>query len=323
MTPVPPSPAGRTAAPETWSLLARRQLRTVQPTVAVSLHDVAPATWPACRRVLAAIAAVAPLRVALLIVPHYRGVDAATDAAFLRALDARLAQGDEPVLHGWLHVDDVPARSPLAFARRRFYTAAEGEFAALDRQETLRRIHAGVQWFAKRGWPLRGFVPPAWLMSRAARAALADTPLHYAALRSEVLLLTAGRRLAGPSLCWSTRAAWRRALSVPLNAVLARRHATVPLLRIALHPHDADHPQVLASWQRALATALATRSARTEGEVADDWIAAIPDQLPFDGSADGPLDGPVTLPPAAGSAPLGSGPSTAASVASALADTRR
>jgi predicted deacetylase len=263
---------------------ARASLRSAQgsalaPTLAVSLHDVAPATWPACQRVLAAIDAVAVraavrVPVALLVVPRFRGVDSARDAQFIGAVEARLAQGDEAVLHGWTHVDDQPLRRPFDLLRRRVYTAGEGEFAALDRMEALRRVHAGVGWFAARGWPLRGFVAPAWLMSRGARAALADTPLAYAGTRRELLLLAAGDRLFAPSMCWSTRSAWRRALSSPVNALLAGLNVRRPLLRLALHPHDADHPRVLRSWQAALLAALASRRACTEGEVADRWIGS-------------------------------------------------
>lgn len=245
------------------------------PTLAVSLHDVAPATWPACERVLRAIDAVAPVRVALLVVPRYRGIDSARDRGFLRAIERRIARGDEVVLHGWTHVDDMPLQRPLDLLRRRVYTAGEGEFAALDRMETLRRVQAGVQWFGARGWPLRGFVAPAWLMSRAAREALVDTPLQYAATRRRLLLLAAGTAIAAPSFCWSTRSRTRRALSRVWNALLGAVHAQAPLLRLALHPNDADHADVLASWQAALLHALHTRRARTEGEVADDWIAAV------------------------------------------------
>ncbi len=267
------------ARPETWNLVdagARGTSAAPAPTLAVSLHDVAPATWCACERVLAAVAAVAPIPVALLVVPRYRGVDSAYDRRFLRAIAARLARGDEAVLHGWTHVDDAPVQRPFDLLSRRVYTAGEGEFAALDRLEALRRLHAGIGWFAARGWPLRGFVAPAWLMSSAARAALVDTPLQYAATRRELLLLAAGQTLYAPSLCWSTRSRWRRAASTPWNALLALINARRPLLRLALHPGDADHPEVMRSWQSELHAALQLRVARTEGDVADDWIAHLP-----------------------------------------------
>lgn len=258
----PAAVAGRTPCADASDLGPR--------TLSVSLHDVAPATWCACERVLVALqeAAGARLPVALLVVPFYRGVDSALDRDFLRAIEARAATGDELVLHGYTHVDESPRpRAPIEVLRRRAYTAGEGEFSDLDREEALRRLHAGLDWFRARGWPVAGFVAPAWLMSDAARAALLETPLAYAAMRTELLLLARGIRLLAPSLVYSTRAAWRRALSPPVNHVLAARHAHRQHLRLALHPHDADHALVLRSWRQLLRRACADRRPCTEGEL--------------------------------------------------------
>ena len=54
----------------------------------------------------------------LLVVPHYhyRAPHAGAIRAFLRAMEARLARGDELVLHGCFHVDDAPR--PRSAARR-------------------------------------------------------------------------------------------------------------------------------------------------------------------------------------------------------------
>jgi predicted deacetylase len=245
----------------------------------ISLHDVAPATWTACKRVLEAVAAtsVARIPVALLIVPRYRGVDSALDRNFLRAIEARAAAGDELVLHGYTHVDEQPQRGwglPLDLVRRRVYTAGEGEFSALARDEALRRIDMGLAWFAARGWPVSGFVAPAWLMSNAARAALYDTALDYAGTRAELLLLPQRQALMAPSLVYSTRSAWRRCVSLRFNRALAAVNQRRELLRLALHPADAQHDEVRASWQRLLHAAMRTRCVRTEGAVVAERLAA-------------------------------------------------
>jgi hypothetical protein len=244
----------------------------------ISLHDVAPATWPACERVLAAVAEVAPVAVALLIVPRYRGVDSASDPTFLQAIERRLARGDEAVLHGYTHVDDRPLKMlrPVDVLWRRIYTAREGEFSALDRMEACRRLFAGIAWFQRRGWPLHGFVAPAWLMSRAALAAVQDTPLRYAGLRRHLMLLCGRRLLAAPSLCYSTRAGWRRTASLHWNSALGLFNASSPLLRLALHPHDADYDAVRLSWQRWLQAQVHARMVLTEAQVAA-HAAASPD----------------------------------------------
>src|SRR3569623_1658441 len=99
----------------------------------VSLHDVAPATWPACRRLLAMLDGIGQLPVRLLVV-HDNNNRGCVDnvAAFVRAIEARRARGDEVVLHGYHHLDErLTGSQPLDWLQRRVYTAGEGEFAAL------------------------------------------------------------------------------------------------------------------------------------------------------------------------------------------------
>ncbi len=100
---------------------------------AVSVHDVAPATWADCERLLALTDRLgAPAT--LLVVPHYHdGIRADRDPRFAAALRRRVAHGDEVVLHGYWHEDRAArGHSPLDWLRRRVLTASEGEFAAVE-----------------------------------------------------------------------------------------------------------------------------------------------------------------------------------------------
>ncbi|MFL6708408.1 MAG: DUF2334 domain-containing protein, partial [Massilia sp.] len=77
----------------------------------VSIHDVAPATWTDCLRLLEALREVAPeLPLTWLIVPRYHGQ--APDAP---SMDQQLTElaggGHELALHGYTHVDTA-ARQP-------------------------------------------------------------------------------------------------------------------------------------------------------------------------------------------------------------------
>src|SRR5437868_13728462 len=99
----------------------------------VTVHDVAPATWPQCQYLIDALHTVAPVPLTLLVVPAYHGDRRTPDPAFVAALDAHAARGDELALHGFFHLDDGPAPRDLRdYLARRWYTASEGEFAALD-----------------------------------------------------------------------------------------------------------------------------------------------------------------------------------------------
>lgn len=238
-----------------------------RPAVCVVLHDVAPATWPECARLLDMIDACGKVPVTLLVVPdyHHRGGIAA-DPDFRRAIEARLARGDELALHGLHHLDDSgpPPRGPLAWATRRLYTAAEGEFAALDAATAERHMRAGLAQFAALDWPVRGFVAPAWLMSPGTRAALGRLPFAYTSTRRALYRLPDWREHLSPSLVWSVRSAWRRGASRIVNEAQALRLRQAPLLRLGLHPADAAHPAAVAFWRRTLRQALDGREAMTK-----------------------------------------------------------
>src|SRR6476646_8617892 len=122
--------------------------------LAIELHDVAPATWPQCAAVLRMLDEVGATRVSLLVVPRFHDAGAsADDSAFVAALDARLARGDELVLHGLVHRDDAPPpRSVRGFVQRRVMTRSEGEFAALDERDAGERLAAGIAMFDALGW---------------------------------------------------------------------------------------------------------------------------------------------------------------------------
>lgn len=238
----------------------------MNPAVAVVIHDAAPPTRAACDRVLACVRRIAPLPVTVLAVPRYHGGPA--DAGFERWLDARLAGGDELALHGFSHRDDGRPRGLVDHLRRRWYTAGEGEFADLSCAEALRRLALGRDWFGERGWPLYGFVAPAWLMSDGAWRALAALGFDYTCTLSRLVALSPRRELRSRSLVYSTRAGWRRALSLPWNAVVAASQRRRPLLRFELHPADADHAAIRRAWMRLLDAALEGREAVTLREAA-------------------------------------------------------
>ena len=129
----------------------------------IVLHDAAPSTRPACVRTLAAVRQVAgDVPVTILAVPRYH--DEAPSAELEAWLGERASQGDELALHGCTHRDDGAPQGWLDGLRRSHYTRGEGEFWSLSRGEALARIDIGIEWFARNGWPLSGFVAPAWLL---------------------------------------------------------------------------------------------------------------------------------------------------------------
>src|SRR4051794_30809843 len=183
----------------------------------VAVHDVSPATWRECRELFAMLEHCGVPRASLLVIPDYHHrAPVLGDAQFRRAVDARVASGDELVLHGFFHLDESEApRTVRGFVERRLRTRAEGEFAALTAEDAARRIRAGVTMFETLAWPLAGFVPPAWLMSAGTRDAI-DACGHrfsYVSVRNGLYLLPEWRFVRTANLCYSPTSAVRRAYS--------------------------------------------------------------------------------------------------------------
>jgi predicted deacetylase len=145
----------------------------------VSIHDVAPATWADCLRLVEAVRAVADIPLTWLVVPHYH-FRPEQSPAMEACLNVALERGDELALHGYSHLDTEAGSGGLrARFLRNVYTRREGEFAALTEAEAQRRLELGLDWFAARGWTPTGFVPPAWLLGEGAWRALRAAPFAY------------------------------------------------------------------------------------------------------------------------------------------------
>ncbi len=234
--------------------------------ICIALHDVAPETWPQCELLLAMLDDLGRPPVTLLAVPNYheRGhLLAAPDV--VRAIRRRVDQGDEVALHGYFHRDDAaPPRTPRAWLRRRLLTASEGEFSELSSSDAARRICRGWQEINDAFRPVHGFVAPAWLHSVDTWTALRDSPLRYASTRDALVVLDGMRKVPAPAITISARSRWRRTVSRGWLRLLCRTTASLPLVRVALHPVDAEHADVVNDWRRALGALLEARAALTK-----------------------------------------------------------
>jgi predicted deacetylase len=238
--------------------------------VAIVVHDVAPATWLQCQALLRMVDALGAPPVTLLVVPHFhRGVHARESTAFVDALGARVARGDELALHGYYHADDAPPpRTPREFIARRVLTRSEGEFAAIADAEANERLARGIALFEEQRWPLAGFVPPAWQLNDATRRALDGTAhrFAYVPVRTGIYRLPGWQLEPTANLCYSPDRRWRRAMSRALIGREWRRARARRLLRLSLHPLDARFAEVVAHWRALIERALAERRPVTKRE---------------------------------------------------------
>ncbi len=245
----------------------------------IAIHDVAPATWPECEALLEMLERLGPLALTLLIVPDYHRAGRIDRAPwFVRAVDARVAAGAEVALHGYYHLDEAAApQNPASWLRRRVLTDGEGEFAALTAGEAAVRIDSGRTQLEGCGWPVSGFVAPAWLAGEGARAAIRRSSLCYTSSRSALLRLADGSRINAPCITASSRSPWRRFGSRLWLKSMAAASAAMPLLRVALHPSDAAHPEMRTAWLHLIERLLGDRTTLTKRQAVEGYrCAALP-----------------------------------------------
>jgi predicted deacetylase len=257
----------------------------------VSIHDVAPATWSDCLRLVQAVREVADIPLTWLVVPHYH-FRQETSPAMEACLNVALARGDELTLHGYSHLDTEAKRGGMrARFLRNVYTRREGEFAALSEDEARRRLDLGQAWFAERGWKPVGFVPPAWLLGEGAWRALRTSGFAYTTTFSHFHVLpgeggadgalaevppAAVRPLLSPSLVYAARNRSGRMLSPRVADATAAMLANAPLVRFSLHPPDARYPELVRHLQQVLERLLARREAVTKAECARRLTSTVP-----------------------------------------------
>jgi predicted deacetylase len=217
------------------------------------LHDVAPPTWEAYQPFVEAVDALGSIPLTLLVVPDFHRRNALDDhPGFCRLMEQRLARGDELALHGYFHMDDgPPVRTLREFLIRRIYTR-EGEFYRLDEKQALDRLTAGIDVFDRHGWPLQGFVAPAWLMSEGTRLALRSLPLRYTSDPQHVYRLPDFSCIDAPGLVWSARSAWRRGASRVISDLRAKHLQHASTIRLGLHPVDMLHDSSRNYWLKTL-----------------------------------------------------------------------
>ncbi|MCM5703316.1 DUF2334 domain-containing protein [Larsenimonas salina] len=239
----------------------------------VALHDIAPQTWQDYRPFVEAVDRMSvSVPMTWLVVPEFHhGKSTFDDPAFMSLLESRLAKGDELVLHGYYHCDDGPApRTPKDYFMRRLYTV-EGEFYGLAEREATERLHAGMALFERQGWPLKGFVAPAWLMSEGTRSALRTSGLDYTTDPKTIYSLPEFEAHSAPTLVWSARSAWRRKMSYLVNERAKHKHREAQVVRLGLHPVDMRYSVAFDYWIKAIEDMLDEgRTPRTKHQ----WLCA-------------------------------------------------
>jgi len=237
----------------------------------VSVHDVAPSSQSIAEKIISEMARKGIRVCSLLVVPDYHHLGLAVkDRQFVSWLRDLESEGHEIVIHGYFH--ERP-RGPKETWREkfltRFYTDDEAEFYDLDYEEAFRRITTARDEFRAGGLSPRGFVAPAWLLSREGERAARDAELAYTTRLRTVRDLRSGEDFPTRSLVYSVRSNWRRAASRVWNAALLPLLRSNPLLRLSIHPSDYSYPAI---WRQIADLTGAMDGVRTPITY-QDWIA--------------------------------------------------
>jgi predicted deacetylase len=217
-----------------------------QKSLIVSLHDAHPGSHAQIAEQVAFLAERDVTRSSILVVPefHHRG-SLLQDKAFCDAVSGWQARGHELVLHGYFHDrrESPPEKLSTVFWTR-LYTNREAEFLDLPGDTARRRLEKGRALFESLGWRATGFVAPAWLMAEGLTNLLAGMGFAYTTRVGEIIPLRPGinRVKSSQSLCYSTRAGWRRFASGVWNKYLYGRLRETDLIRLSLHPRDLEFP---------------------------------------------------------------------------------
>ncbi len=214
----------------------------------VSLHDAHPGSHAQIAEQIAFLAERGVTRSSILVVPefHHRG-SLTRDGSFCDAVSGWQGLGHEVVLHGYFHdrLESPPENLSTLFWTR-LYTNREAEFLDLSPTEARLRLERGRSLFESLGWHSMGFVAPAWLMAEGLTNLLAEMGFAYTTRVGEIIPLLPGlnRLKTSQSLCYSTRAGWRRFASAFWNKNLFGRLRGTDLIRLSLHPRDLEFPLI-------------------------------------------------------------------------------
>ncbi len=222
----------------------------------VSLHDVAPATAEASRRWLRLVERHG-MRATLLVVPGpWRGASLAADPEFAGWLRSAHERGHEISLHGWEHRARDWSRS-VRGAYGRVLSRGCAEFWQLDEPAARRRIVDGLDVLRAHGLGARGFTPPAWLASDAARRAARDLGLAYTTTQWSVIDLRDGERIRAFAVSQRPGSAVTPLAARIARTLTGRRLRRGGLLRLALHPDDLAHARLRTDVEDVLRSAAA------------------------------------------------------------------
>ncbi len=230
----------------------------------ISFHDLHPGSWECCRQFMERCRSYGVNSLSLLLVPQYHGQPPFTEnKAFVSWLKEVSDEGYEICLHGYYHKADNISGGFREQFMAKYYTSGEGEFFQISENQARRRVTDGLKLFEKSKLPVYGFTAPAWLISAEAKQVLIKSGFLYNTLWGSVELLQSGDSIRASTLVYGSRNICHRIVSRIWIPFFFRWNRKDPILRLAVHPNDFQHPAIEKHLYSLLVKALQFRTAAT------------------------------------------------------------
>jgi uncharacterized protein len=237
-----------------------------------AIHDVTPFHMNRLKRAEALFEKWGIEKILYLLVPNYHGAHRADRDANFRAWCHRKRSFEiQWCQHGYFHVVTKQAASVQRLEFHNGLVGAgdhpvgstrsdEGEFRQIGAEWVTDRLIKGREVFRRTlDREPSGFIAPKWMGNRHMVEILTQLGYSWTEDDHSLCHLASGRRRWSPVITWVTRSIWRKQLGLWGCPLLQRMTRSMPLLRIAMHPFDFDHPDVIASIEKIVAQAKRNR----------------------------------------------------------------
>jgi hypothetical protein len=230
-----------------------------------AIHDVTPFHLNRLKRAEVLFEKWGVEKILYLLVPNYHGAHRADrDADFRAWCHRQRAFEVQWCQHGYFH---IVANQAASVQRLEFQggligagdhpvgstLSDEGEFRRLPAEWVRDRLIQGREVFRRTlDREPNGFIAPKWMGTRHLTEVLAELGYAWTEDDHSLCNLASGQRRWSPVITWATRSVWRKQMSLLGCPLLERLTSSMPLLRIAMHPFDFDHPEVIRSISRII-----------------------------------------------------------------------
>jgi len=234
---------------------------TTRKSLIVSVHDLHRRSFPDVVRQKEKLEEWGVETASILVIPEYHHDNKSIDHSphLIDRLCEWQDEGYELVPHGYYHDRYGLKQNLKNLFLTRFYTDNEAEFLDLPMAEAEGRIKRARNMFRRFGWNVYGFIAPGWLMSPRLPESLRRMGYLYTNTLTEIIPLHGDKPAlpeATQSLCYSSRAPWRRQASLLWNDRLFSQLRKTATIRLSLHPRDFTYAPLRTQIERIVKTAL-------------------------------------------------------------------